>query len=187
MIQRKTQLGIFVLTALVAASYWASRGQKDTGTQPISGLDTRLDFALQEFEYQFFDIDGKPSALLTAPQLTNNAESGISEIQQPVFDVIDQGVPWRIVAESAIVAADKEYITLSGDVWIRRPASELGGELNINTSELIFELSNKIASSERPVQMMQDNDIMEAIGFRVNMKNNRFQLLDRVKLKYAVN
>lgn len=180
-------MGIFVLTALVAASYWASRGQKDIEGQPIAGLDTRLDYALEEFEYQFFDIDGNPSARLTAPELTNHAETGISEIQQPVFDVIDQGVPWKIVAESAIVAADKEHVTLSGDVWIRRPASELGGELNINTSELIFELSPKVASSDRPVQLMQDNDIMEAVGFRVNMKNNRFQLLDRVKLKYAVN
>ena len=63
----------------------------------------------------------------------------------------------------------------------------MGGELNINTSELIFEMSPKIAHSDRPVHLVQDDDIMEAVGFRVNMKNNRFQLMDRVKLKYAVN
>ena len=187
MIQRKTQLGIFVLAALVAASYWASRGQKDMGEQPTPGLDTRLDYALEEFEFRFFDTEGRPSARLTAPELANHAESGISEIRRPVFDVMDEGVPWKIIAESATVTADKETVTLSGNVWINRPASDLGGELNINTSELIFEMSPKIARSDRPVQLMQDDDIMEAIGFRVNMKNNRFQLMDRVKLKYAVN
>lgn len=187
MIRRKTQLGIFVLAALVAGSYWASREQKDTGEQPTPGLDTRLDYALQEFEFQFFDVDGLPSARLTAPELSNHAETGISEVQRPVFNVIDQGVPWKIIAESATVTADKEHITLSGNVWISRPASDLGGELNINTSELIFEMSPKIAHSDRPVHLVQDDDIMEAVGFRVNLKNNRFQLMDRVKLKYAVN
>ena len=187
MIQRKTQLGILVLAALVSVSYWASRGQKDVKQQPTPGLNTQLDFALQNFEYQFYDLDGMPTARLTAPDLSNHAETGISMVNKPVFDVVDHGVPWKIIAESAIVAADKEQIILSGDVWIRRPASELGGELNINTSELTYEVSPKIASSDRPVQLMQDNDVMEAVGFRVNMKNNRFQLLDRVKLTYAVN
>jgi LPS export ABC transporter protein LptC len=186
-IPRKTQLGIVVLTAFVAASYWASRGQNDSRLQPTPGLDTQLDFALQDFEYQFFDLNGVPSARLSAPELSNHAASGISEVSNPVFDIMEHGVPWQIIAESATVAADKEHVILKGDVKIRRPASELGGELNISTSELTFEVSPKIASSEHAVHLIQDNDIMEAVGFSVDMINNRYQLLDRVKLTYAIN
>ena len=187
MIQRKTQMGMLVLAALVAASYWANRGKKDGATQPIRGLDTQLDYALQDFEYQFFDLEGRPSASLVAPELSNHAASGISQVNHPVFIVIDRGISWEIVAESATVAADKEHILLSGDVWIRRPATDLGEPLNISTSELTIEVSPKIASSDRPVILMEGKDIMEAVGFRVNMMNNRFQLLDQVKLTYAVN
>ena len=43
------------------------------------------------------------------------------------------------------------------------------------------------AVSDRPVRVVDGRDIMEAVGFRVNMKDGTFQLLSRVKLTYAVN
>ena len=187
MIRRKTQMGILVLAGLVALSYWASRDQKVGQQQPIDGLDTRLDYALSDFEYQFFDLDGLLSASMTAPELATDENSGISQVSNPVFIVIDHGISWRIIAESATVSADKDNIVLSGDVWIHRPATDSSGPLNINTSELTIEVGVKIASSERPVRLMEDNDIMEAVGFRINMMENRLQLLNRVKLTYAVN
>jgi lipopolysaccharide export system protein LptC len=183
-IQRKTQWGIMVMTVLVAFSFWASRGQKDRSAQPTRGLDTKLDYALHDFEYQFFDLEGQPSTRLVAPTLSNNAVSGISEVQHPVFNIIDHGNAWEIIAESATVSADKEHIQLSGDVRIRRPATATVESLDIRTNELTINVSPKTANSESPVA---GNDIMEAVGFRVNMNSNRFQLLNQVKLTYAVN
>jgi LPS export ABC transporter protein LptC len=173
------------MSMLVAVSFWASRGQKESSVEPTRGLDTKLDYALQKFEYQFFDLDGLPSTRLTAPALSNSATTGISEVKQPVFNIIDRGISWEIIAESATVTADREHITLNGDVQIRRPAHGMVEALNIRTSELAIDVKPKIASSARPVRMIQGSDIMEAVGFRVNIKNNRFQLLDQVKLTYA--
>lgn len=187
MILRKTQMGIMVLTMLVAVSYWASRGQKDPEPRPTRGLDTQLDYALQDFEYQFYDLKGLPTIRLTAPELSNNAASGISRISHPVFNIVERGISWEIIAESATVTADRERVVLNGSVWIRRPASFLGELLNLRTSELTIDLNERIASSVHAVRMTQGNDIMEAVGFRVNMVNNRFQLLDQVKITYAVN
>ncbi|MFT5140194.1 MAG: LPS export ABC transporter protein LptC [Lysobacterales bacterium] len=186
MIQRKTQWGILVLSVLVATSFWASRGQKDRSVQPTRGLDTKLDFALQDFEYQFFDVEGQPSFSLIAPTLSNNASTGISEVQHPVFNFIDQENSWEIVAESATVSADKEHILLNGDVHIRRPATGMADSLDISTAELMIDVGPKTASSKMPVHMIEGNNIMEAVGFRVNMKSNRFQLQNKVKLTYAV-
>ena len=187
MTPRKTQTGILVLAALVAASYWANRGNKVATDGPTLGLDIQLDYALQDFEYRFYDVDGNPSVNLTAPKLANQATSGISEVSNPVFTIIDNGISWRIVAESAIVSADKENILLSGDVWITRPAFDTNEALNLNTSELTIEVTPKVASSERPIRLTEGNNIMEATGFRVNMTNNRYQLLNQAKLTYAVN
>lgn len=187
MILRKTQMGIMVLTVLVAASYWASRDQDDSKREPIRGLNTQLDYALQDFEYQLYDLEGLPSVLLTAPGLSSHAATGISEISRPVFNFIEGGISWEIVAESATVTPDREHIFLNGDVRIRRPASDLGGLLRLSTSELTIDLGQKVVSSDRPVTLTEGNDFMEAVGFRVNMMNNRFQLLNQVKLTYAVN
>ena len=187
MIRRKTKTGILLLAVLAAASYWAGREGQDPQQAPSPGLDTQLDYALQDFELKFFDREGRQTIRLTAPVLANNAASGVGEISKPVFDVANDGKFWKIVAESATVQADREHITLSGDVWMHRRELNGAAILDIYTSELMLEVTPRIAFSDRPVRVVDGHDIMEAVGFRVNMNNDNFQLLDKVKLVYAVN
>ena len=187
MIRRKTRTGILLLGALVAASYWAGREKLDGQQAPAQGLDTQLDYALQDFELRFFDLQGHQSIRLRAPVLANHATSGVGEISKPVFNVVHDGNFWKIVAESATVQADREHIRLTGDVWMRRQQPDHAGILDIHTSELMLEVTARIAFSERPVRVVDGSDIMEAVGFRVDMKNDKVQLLDKAKLIYAVN
>lgn len=187
MIPRKTSQGILVLAALVALTYWASRSTTDRSSTPIAGLDTRLDYALQDFEMQFYDALGQPSAHLRAPELANDAESGIGRISRPVFDIIHRGSEWQIIAESATVSADRERVVLQGDVRMERAVEGDGAPLNISTSELLLQIASRIASSERRVHIADGRDTMEALGFTIDMTINRFQLSDQVKLRYAVN
>ncbi len=187
MIRRQTRTGIVLLRALVAASYCPGREKLDAHKAPARGLDTQLDYALQDFELKFFDRQGRQSIRLTAPVLANYATSGVGEISKPVFDVVHDGNFWKIVAESATVQADREHITLTGDVRMRRHQPDHAGILDIHTSELMLEVTARIAFSDRSVRVEDGSDIMEAVGFRVNMKNDNFQLLDKVKLIYAVN
>ena len=187
MIKRKTGAGILILTTLVIGSYWATGTQKEQQQAPIAGLDTRFDYALQDFEMKFYDIEGRPSVYLNAPALTNDAVSGESKVSKPAFEVIHHGNLWNIVAESATVAADHELIKLSGEVRMHRVATAQAGSLDINTSELTLEVTPKKANSDQAVRLVDGNDIMEAVGFRIDMIDNRLQLLDQVKLTYAVN
>ncbi|MBT8063327.1 MAG: LPS export ABC transporter periplasmic protein LptC [Gammaproteobacteria bacterium] len=187
MIAPKTARGVLVLTALVALTYWASRSTSERSNAPIPGLDTRLDYALQDFEMQFYDGLGQPSAHLRAPRLANDAESGIAQISRPVFDIIDRGNIWLINAESATVSADRQRVVLQGDVRMKRAAEEGQAPLDISTSELLLQIATRIASSERRVHIAEGRDTMEALGFTIDMTVNRFQLSDQVKLRYAVN
>lgn len=187
MIQRKTVSGIMVLTVLVAASYWAGRSSSERSVNPITGLDTRLDYALQDFEMQFYDALGQPSAHLSAPRLSNDAESGVGKIVQPVFNIIHHGNVWQIIAESATVSADREQVLLQGDVHMKRDSDINQAPLDISTSEMLLKVPVRIASSDRRVHISEGNDTMEALGFTIDMTVDRFQLFDQVKLRYGIN
>lgn len=187
MIQRKTVQGMLLLSALVAGSFWVSSGQRETDNSPIEGLDTQLDYALRDFEVRYYDTQGNPSLDMVAPMLANEAATGIGEITAPVFDIRHRGSKWKIVADSATVDASREHLVLNGDVRMHREASLQNESLEISTSALQLDISPRVASSDRPVRVIEGNDTMEAVGFRVNMDNDRFQLLNRVKLTYAVN
>lgn len=187
MIRRRTSAGILVLAVLVALSYWAGRIKSDRVTGPIAGLDTRLDYALRDFELQFYDTRGQPAARLTAPMLTNEAASGVGEITRPRLDVIDRGNVWEIVAQSATIGPEREEVLLNGDVRMRRTADQAGQDLQLSTSEMLLEITRRLASSDRQVHIQDGADTLQAVGFEVNLANNQFTLLDEVQLTYAVN
>jgi len=176
-----------VLAALTVASFWANRGQQDPAPPPIAGLDTRLDYALQSFELRTFDRDGAPSARLLAPRMSSDAESGISTVEVPSIEVTQEDETWRIEAESATVSPDREEILLHGEVRMRRAATAAAPATHIETSELTLEVTPRLAHSEQAVRLVEGPHLMESVGFRVNMRDNTFQLLNRVKLTYAVN
>ncbi|HSM69447.1 MAG TPA: LPS export ABC transporter periplasmic protein LptC [Xanthomonadales bacterium] len=187
MIRRKTSAGIMVLAVLVVLSYWIGGSKTDRRAPAIAGLDTRLDYALRDFELRYFDLEGRPSGRLTAPVLTNHAATGIGEIAQPVFDVIHRDKVWNIVAESASVGVERERVVLLGEVRMQREGLASGGRLEVHTSEMVLELAQRLASSDQWVRIEDGDDTLEAVGFQVNLANDHFNLRDQVQLRYAVN
>ena len=74
-----------VASLLAAASFLLTRGGGDDGNGPIDGLDTRLDYALENFEMRAFDENGAQAMRLWAPRLTNDAMTDIGEIAAPLI------------------------------------------------------------------------------------------------------
>ena len=187
MIPRKTRNGVILLAALTAFSFWLGRSGSDPRQEPISGLDTRLDYALHEFEARYFDAGGKQAVRLRAPTLSNDANSGIGVIENPSFEVVQDGNRWNIVAESATVTADREHIVLAGGVNMRRRDPVTAGWLEVNTSEITLDVLPRIARSDQPVVIQEGGNVLEAVGFRIDMNDNSFHLDDQVKGRYVLN
>ncbi|MDX1459814.1 MAG: LPS export ABC transporter periplasmic protein LptC [Xanthomonadales bacterium] len=185
MIQRKTISGMLAVAALAALSFWAGRKSTDLDRLPTPGLDTRLDYALRDFEMQFYDLLGEPSAHLSAPRLANDAETGIARVARPIVDITHAGSLWRVVADSAVISADRERVVLSGNVRLNRAGDPGTPPLDISTSELSLEITPRIASSSQRVYIADGSDTMEAEGFSVDMTANRFRLFRQVKITYA--
>ncbi len=187
MITRKTRNGLIALVLLTTVSFWVSREQDGELPGPVAGLDPKLDYALRDFELQFFDDNGQPTINMQAPVLKNNPKLQRGTVEQPVIKLIQPDAVWDITADAAIMTADKEHIQLSGRVHVQRREPTSGIWAELKTREVRIEVTPQTASTDQSVSMFDGLNRMDAMGMNLDMKNGKFQLYHRVKATYAVN
>ena len=187
MITRKTQRGIVLLVLLTTVSFWAGRKLDTEFQEPVAGLDPKLNYALRDFELQFFDQGGQPTINLRAPLLRNDPELRLGTIDKPVFKLNQPGATWNLTADSATVTADKEHVQLSGQVNILRHEPLTGALAELNTEEMLIEVTPQTASTDKPVTIFDGHNHLRARGLDLDMKTNTFMLKQQVEATYAVN
>lgn len=187
MITRKTRRGIILLALLALLSWILSRpdGSMDTDEQ-ANRIDTRLNYALYDFSGRLLNEQGGIKLELASPLLRNDADSGIGAIESPQLRIQQDDEKWYITAESAIITADREQMTLVGDVSLRRHNLLSGEVLEIDTSDVLLAVTPRTAQTVRKVRITQAGDRLEAVGMNLDMINDSYELLDDVRAHYQV-
>lgn len=184
MIRRRTRRGIIFLAILAAASWYLSRDQEEIQDRPVSELDTRLNYALHDFDGRLLNDSGAINLEIYAPVLRSNAASGIGTVESPEIHIQQEDERWYITAESAIITADREHVSLMGDVYLSRKNEITGQLLEISTKDVMLNVTPRTASSESVVRIEQDNDWLNATGIKLDMVSNSFELLNDVRAYY---
>lgn len=186
MIAPGTRRGILLVGGLCLISLWAARQGDDADVGPIQGLDTRLDYALDNFEMLAFDELGRPAVTLRAPRLANDAGTGIGQVESPRAELHHDGFRWNIDAERATVSSDHEVIRFSGQVHMVRNGPGPSAWLDIETSEVTLEVTPRLAYSDRAIDLAERTGTLSADGFRVNMLTNHYHLNENVTGSYVI-
>ena len=187
MITRKTQRGIVALVALTAVSFWIGHKQDTDVTEPVSGLDPKLNYVLRDFELQFYDANGQPTINLQAPVLRNDPKLKLGTIELPVILLNQADAVWKLTSDSATVTADKEHVQLSGQVHVQRNELASGNWVKLDTRQVHIEVTPQTASTDQAVNLFDGYNQTNAIGLELDMKTNTFKLKQQVKATYAVN
>jgi len=186
MIKRKTRRGMIILALLAMATFLLARDPSNPGNQPPARLDTRLDYALRDFNGRLLDKEGKLNLQITSPLLRKNAQSEVGTVKSPEIHIKQEDQQWHIKAESAIITADREFVSLVGDVHILR-RNEINGEtLEITTRDVILRVTPRTASTESLVTLVQKDDRLDALGMNLDIRNNSFELLNEVRATYDI-
>jgi len=183
-IQRRTRRGIILLALLASLSWMLSRGQGEISDAPVNKLDTRLNYALYDFEGRILTEDGAVNLEIQAPVLRSNAQSGVGTVETPEIRIQEEDERWYITAESAIITANREHVSLMGEVYLTRRNEITGQLLEISTNDVMLNITPRTAVSESAVSIRQDNDRLDAIGIRLDMISNSFELFDDVRAYY---
>jgi LPS export ABC transporter protein LptC len=163
-----------------------SRDQSETRERPTGELDTRLNYALHDFDGRLLNESGAINLEIQAPVLRSNAESGVGTVESPEIRIQQDDERWYITAESAIITADREYVSLMGDVYLTRRNEITGQLLEISTKDVMLNVTPRTASSDSKVQIRQENDRLDATGMKLDMISNSFELLNDVRAHYEM-
>jgi len=163
-----------------------SRDPGETREHPVGELDTRLNYALHDFDGRLLNESGAINLEIHAPVLRSNAQSGVGTVESPEIRIQQDEERWYITAESAIITADREYVSLMGDVYLARRNEITGKLLEISTRDVMLNITPRTASSDSNVQIRQENDRLDATGIRLDMIANSFELLENVQAHYEM-
>lgn len=179
-----TRRGIVLLSLLALATVLATRDVKQVLETTRGDVDTRLNYALFDFRALMLDENGVLAVTMEAPVLRNNAISGVGSITRPEIYVSENGNDWHIRADTAVVSADREFISLTGGVTIVRHNLLDSNSLNIQTRDLVVAIEPRTASTEARVSMQHALDQLAATGMFLDLNNDRFELHSDVTAVY---
>lgn len=185
MIRKNTGRGLAVLTFLAILSWLGAREHSAPPAKPFDDLDTRLNYALWDFNALLLNAQGEVNLQIEAPLLRNNAASQIGTMENPRIRIQQQYDEWYISADSAIITADREYVSLGGKVDLLRENLLSHDKLEINTRDVILNVKPRTATTDSAVTIAQNGDQLEAVGMRLNMKTDSYKLLHKVRAHYA--
>ena len=186
MIKRRTRRGIYFLAALAIASGLISKNPTDQDEKQRSRIDTRLNYALHDFEGRLLNDLGNIHLEISSPLLRNDARSQVGTIESPVIRIQQENELWYISSESAIITADREYVSLIGKVEMSRQNELTGETLEISTRDVMLNITPRTASTESLVFINQAGDHLEALGMNLDMINDSYELLEDVQAHYEV-
>ena len=184
MIKRRTRWGILTLTVLTVASFLVPKDPADQARDRLTGIDTRLNYVLRDFEGHLLDENGNVSLEISSPALRKNAENEVGTIDSPVVRIQQENKQWYIRAESAIITADREYISLIGDVNMLKQNETNSETLEIETRDVMLRVTPRTASTVSPVTIKQSGDRLDALGMNLDMINDSYELLEEVRAHY---
>jgi LPS export ABC transporter protein LptC len=185
-ISRRTRRGLILLALLATLSVILSRPIAEKEARPLAGLDTRLNYALHDFNGRLLDENGGTRLEIEAPLLRNDAATGIGTVERPNFRIKQEHEEWYITAESALITADREQVTLQGEVNLLRRNGLTGEILDIRTSDVLLNITPRTAYTESGVRVRHGADRLNASGMTLDMINDRIELLSEVRAHYEV-
>lgn len=186
MIRRRTRRAI-ILTALLAVLTWLlARPTTTTTIEEVDPLDTRLNYALYDFSGRLLNDQGGVNLEIESPVLRNDAESGIGTVETPTLAIQHESDRWYITAQSAIITADREHVSLVGAVRLTRENEITGEILDITTEDVMLNVTPRTASTDSAVIIQQNGDRLQAVGMNLDMIAERFELLSSVRAHYEI-
>ncbi|ARN74862.1 LPS export ABC transporter periplasmic protein LptC [Oceanicoccus sagamiensis] len=169
--------GLVLLVFLLAYS--------ETGTPPTftstSKAKQRPDFYLTNSHTRQYDEAGLLDFIMNSETLEHNPKADTVSLKMPYFQVFQAGqATWEIHALTGTVYDGGNKVDLEQRVEIINENKQS----SLKTPQLFIYPNAKLANTDKPVTLRNNNGFTRAIGMKANLTSKNIALLDQVRGQY---
>ena len=170
-----------LLTAIALITSWIVK-QYDTNSERIIRLPV-ADITIESLNAREYNSSGELYHQLVAKKLEHFKEQSQTTMEKPVVNFFEDNVIlWNLSSEHGKVSSNREKIELNGNVVIRHNNNETHAISKLSTKSIDIYYKKMLASTDQPIILRDENQIITATGLRVNFKKQSIiQLLSNVK------
>lgn len=127
-----------------------------------------------------YNKSGQAEYTISAEKIEQDLVSNNLNLSKIQVNYHTQG-NWTIEAENAVLPATRELISFSGNV-----VAAQGSESNTSfkSDSLSYDIANQMLSTKDSIQATNGQQVITATGMTLDMKNERINLLSRVKIRF---
>jgi LPS export ABC transporter protein LptC len=174
------RLGIFIALAIFAWSSITKFYSEDKGLQDKSRHYVEL--FMNEFEMTTMNEKGEPVYILNGTSLKRYNDSDDSQIEQPVFQLLQADNQWLVSADSATINDKNETIKLNNNVVMQQ--QNVDPATTIQTQMLTIYTKTQIAKTRALVTVTQGNSQLKSNGMVFNNITSQLELTSNVNGYY---
>lgn len=180
-----------ILTLLLAIGSWAWwHNQRQTDIQTPGKLFSadQLDYFIEDFSVTTMTPRGKPARTLSARKMTHFRDTGITQLEQPLFHIYNQSASnWKAVSEQGELSKDGTTLLLAGNVEIDRSATSRGSAraMHISTSNLRINADQDYAETDDAVKITSDAGWVQGVGMQAWLREpSNIKFLSQTRAHY---
>ena len=181
-----TRVLILLMFALAAFfSWWLSRTTVPSQIPQVDKQRHYPDYYLVDFMLTTMDDNGIPRNQLAAENMYHYSDDDTASLEKPYLVIYQNETDsWEIRAEHGLISEGGKAVMLQGDVFIEQVRAHSDRNLKIITSDLNIRTEEKFVNTEKPITIVDNFGVTEAVGMRADLKEHRLQLMSQVRGNY---
>ena len=131
------------------------------------------------------NTEGLPESTLYSPKLTHFAQNNSTRLTAPHFTILpNKGNAWNISAEHGVSTDGIKTLYLWGNVKMHQIKGPFNKDVTLLTSSITIYPEQNTAVTDQPVTLLQDSNVLNAIGLKTNFKTSTIELLSQSRGVY---
>lgn len=178
-------LPLLPLLLLLACVYWLDRQVEQEVVQAARAERHDPDVIMNRFHATKMDQQGRPSGLLNAEELRHYPDHDTTELDAPRLTMLSaERPPLHVESRHGLISSRGDEVFFREQVKVLREARAEQSAMTMNTEYLHAVPEREWTDTDRPVRIININNVIDAVGLEMDNKAHTLKLLSHVRSEH---